>query len=326
MLHAVMGNIAIDRRNLGDGRLAAAARAEKEHVKIVLVEWAAYPMYRNKVVDTHTVRCGLGRMLDGLKRCDPGLPIEVVVVINGAEGATSAKPSSPSAERSQSQPSGSQPSGSLPSGSQWPAGLRGTVERLRQRERDLRLGLRMRTYAALPRRYPFIEAVHFRGNRGQDFGAYDFGYQLLRAQGHTGDVLFMNSSVSGPHEDGWLLKYRDQFRRHPNVGLCGIGLNSHDTTEGEGPFAPHVQSYFLYTNMKVLAHAIGPRLFEDEAKDKVDVIRRGEIGMSERVLDAGYSITSPAFPEFAYRRGGTWSIPWGDMRFSRRHRVPVNTI
>jgi hypothetical protein len=44
------------------------------------------------------------------------------------------------------------------------------------------------------------------------------------------------------------------------------------------------------------------------------------------VLDAGYSITSPVFPEFAYRRGDAWSIPWGDWRYSRRHRLPVNTI
>jgi hypothetical protein len=300
-----MGNTALDKQSQRVGGLDATARAAEGHVKIVLVEWAAYPLYRNKVVDKHTVRCGLGRMLDGLKRYDPGLPIDVAVVINGAEQQASA-----SAETSP----------------QWPAGLRGKVEHVLRRERELRVERRMRTYAALPRKYPFIEAVHFRGNEGQDFGAYDFGYQLLRRQGHDGDVLFMNSSVSGPHEDGWLLKYRDQFRRHPNVGLCGIGMNSHDTTDGDGPFAPHVQSYFLYTNMGVLDHAIGPRLFEEGAQDKVDVIRRGEIGVSERVLDAGYSITSLTFPEFAYRRGGTWSIPWGDLRFSRRHRIPVNTI
>jgi len=241
MLGSVMGTTALDRQNQRNGRLDATARARAEHVKIVLVEWAAYPLYRNKIVDTHTVRCGLGRMLDGLKRYDPVLPIDVVVVINGAEeqGATD------------------------PKSLQWPTGLRGKVEHLLRRERELRLARRMRSYATLPRKYPFVEAVHFRGNQGQDFGAYDFGYQLLRREGHTGDVLFMNSSVSGPHEDGWLLKYRDQFRRHPNVGLCGIGLNSHDTTDGDGPFAPHVQSYFLYTNMQVLEHAIGPRLFEE---------------------------------------------------------------
>jgi hypothetical protein len=315
-----MGNT-LDKQNPGDGGLDATARAREGHVKIVLVEWAAYPLYRNKVVDKHTVRCGLGRMLDGLKRYDPGLPIDVTVVINGAEQQleTSATPSSSSAADAELS------SPQLPS-LLWPGGLRGKVERLLRRERELRVARRMRTYASLPRKYPFIEAVHFRGNQGQDFGAYDLGYQLLRRQGHSGDVLFMNSSVSGPHEDGWLLKYRDQFRRHPNVGLCGIGMNSHDTTEGDGPFAPHVQSYFLYTNMNVLEHAIGPRLFEEGPQEKVDVIRRGEIGVSERVLDAGYSITSLTFPEFAYRRGGTWSIPWGDLRFSRRHRIPVNTI
>jgi hypothetical protein len=318
---SVMGNTALDKQGRWDEGLDATAHAREGRVKIVLVEWAAYPLYRNKVVDKHTVRCGLGRMLDGLKRYDPGLPIDVVVVINGAEAQeeTSAKTLSSSGavgELANPQPANPQSTG----------GLRGKVDRLLRHERELRVALRMRTYAALPRKYPFIEAVHFRGNDGQDFGAYDFGYQLLRRQGHSGDVLFMNSSVSGPHEDGWLLKYRDQFRRHPNVGLCGIGMNSHDTTDGDGPFAPHVQSYFLYTNMSVLEHAIGPRLFEEGADDKVDVIRRGEIGVSERVLDAGYSITSLSFPEFAYRRGGTWSIPWGDLRFSRRHRIPVNTI
>jgi hypothetical protein len=310
-----MGNTALDKQNPVDRGLDATARARDGHVEIVLVEWAAYPLYRNKIVDKHTVRCGLGRMLDGLKRYDPGLPIEVVVVINGAEQLeTSAKLDGRDAAHVR------------PSSSERPSGLRGRVEWILQRQRELRVARRLRTYATLPRRYPFIEAVHFRGNQGQDFGAYDFGYQLLRRQGYDGDVLFMNSSVSGPHEDGWLLKYRDQFRRHPNVGLCGIGMNSHDTTEGDGPFAPHVQSYFLYTNMSVLEHAIGPRLFEEGAEEKVDVIRRGEIGISERVLDAGYSITSLTFPEFAYRRGATWSIPWGDLRFSRRHRIPVNTI
>ncbi|HTV17028.1 MAG TPA: hypothetical protein VMG12_00115 [Polyangiaceae bacterium] len=310
-----MGTTALDRQKQADGGLDATARAGDGHVKIVLVEWAAYPMYRNKVLDKHTVRCGLGRMLDGLRRYDPGLPVEVVVVINGADPEHTAPPS----------PLLSSP---LLASPQWPSGLRSQVERLLRRERELRLARRMRAYAALPRKYPFIQAVHFRGNQGQDFGAYDFGYQLLRSQGHTGDVLFMNSSVSGPHEDGWLLKYRDQFLRHPNVGLCGIGLNSHDTTDGDGPFAPHVQSYFLYTNMKVLQHALGSRLFDTStsANDKLEVIRQGEIGISERVLDAGYSITSPTFPEFAYHRGGTWSIPWGDLRFSRRHRVAVNTI
>jgi hypothetical protein len=292
---------------MGERRFVATPK-RVERVKIILVEWAAYPLYRNKVVDNRVVRCGLGRMLEGLRRFDPGLPIDVTVIINAAGDADGSDEAAAAAAEQQSD------------------GLRGQLARLMRKRRELALARRLHAYSKLTEKYAFIEAVHFRDNQGQDFGAYDFGYQLLRRQGHDGDVLFMNSSVSGPHEHGWLLKYRDQFCRHPNVGLCGIGLNSHDTSDGDGPFAPHVQSYFLYTNMKVLDHAIGPRLFDADARDKLDVIRHGEIGVSERVLDAGYSITSPVFPEFAYRRGDAWSIPWGDWRYSRRHRLPVNTI
>jgi len=282
-----------------------APKGAGECVKVILVEWAAYPLYRDKVVDKHVVRCGLGRTLDGLERRDPGLPVDVTVVINAA--------GDDHPERSPSN---------------WPGvtGLRQKFDAVLRRQRELALARRMRAYRHLAQQYPFIEAVHFRANQGQDFGAYDYGYQLLQRQGHEGDVLFMNSSVSGPHENGWLLKYRDQFRRHPNVGLCGIGLNSHNTSDGAMPFAPHVQSYFLYTNMKVLEHAVGPRLFDGDTPDKLDVIRLGEIGVSERVLAAGYSITSPSFPEFAYRRGDHWSIPVGDLRYCRQYHAPVNTI
>lgn len=303
-----MADNRLDGRSLDDSGVHATPVTSGERVKIILVEWAEYPLYRNKVVDSHVVRCGLGRMLDGLRRHDPGLPIDVTVIINGASEESSLLPSEP------------------PSGEPDTDGLRAQLRWLMRKQRELKLTRRLSTYAGLAEKYPFVEAVHFRDNQGQDFGAYDFGYQLLQQQGHTGDVLFMNSSVAGPYEHGWLLKYRDQFHRHPNVGLCGIGLNSHDTSDGEGPFAPHVQSYFLYTNMKVLDHALGPRLFDTDARDKLDVIRHGEIGVSERVLDAGYSITSPAFPDFAYRRGDAWSIPWGDWRFSGKSGLPINTI
>ena len=263
-----------------------------ERVKIVLMEWAAYPPHRDKLVGSQWVRCGLGRLLAGMDRCDPGLPVDVIVVINGA---------SPEPARG------------------W---WRSTKQHLEQR----RIARRLRDYAQLPSKYPFVEAVCFRDNRGQDFGAYDFGYQLLRGQRYRGDVIFMNSSVAGPYEHGWLTKYRTQFYRHPKVGLCGIGLNSHDTSREPREFAPHVQSYFLYTNMDVLERSVGSRLFDCEAVDKLDIIREGEIGVSARVLNAGYGITSPAFPEFAYRAGHPWSIPWGDQRYAPQPLAPANTL
>ena len=263
-----------------------------EHVKIVLMEWAAYPPRRDKLVGSQWVRCGLGRLIESMQRYEPGPTAEVIVVINGAPPA--------------------------PAHGLWGSTMQHWEQRCISR--------RLRDYALLPAKYSFVEAVCFRDNRGQDFGAYDFGYQLLRGQGHHGDVVFMNSSVAGPHDHGWLEKYRSQFYRHPNVGLCGIGLNSHDTSREPRSFAPHVQSYFLYTNMDVLEHAVGARLFDCDGEDKLDIIRHGEIGVSARVLDAGYGITSPAFPEFAYRAGHRWSIPWGDLRYDPEPLAPPNTI
>ena len=71
---------------------------------------------------------------------------------------------------------------------------------------------------------------------------------------------------------------------------------------------------------------MGSRLFDCEAVDKLDIIREGEIGVSARVLNAGYGITSPAFPEFAYRAGHPWSIPWGDQRYAPQPLAPANTL
>lgn len=268
-------------------------------MKIVLVEWAAYPLERDKIVGEHVVRCGLGRVLEAMRRWPAGLPFEVILVINRAERAN--------------------PKGV--SGRAWHS-----LQRMLHLDAERQIDKRMQTYASLPSRYEFIESVHFRDNRGQDFGAYDFGYRLLQSQGYEGDVLFMNSSVEGPHGPDWLVKYRDQFYRHDKVGLCGISLNSHDTNLSPQPFAPHVQSYFLYTNMKVLRDALGPRMFDVEVTDKLDVIQKGEIGLSQRVLDAGYGITAASFPQFMYRRGGRWSIPYGDLRYAPGCELPVNRM
>jgi hypothetical protein len=268
-------------------------------LRVILVEDAAHPLYRNEEVDGRIIRCGLGRMLEGMARYDPGVDIEVLVVINEAAPKLASEQSRPLLRPLQ----------------RW-------TERRRQRRRERRRNM----YALLRDRYPFITGVFFRDDRGLALGAYDFGYQLLARRGYRGDVLFMSSSVVGPCEHGWVLKYRGQFRRHPNVGLCGIGLNSHDTSAADGPFAPHVQAYFMYTNMGVLSDALGPCLLNADVRDELDVIRRGEIEMSQRVLDAGYSITSPAFPAFAYRRGDDWVIPRGDLRYCRRLGLPVNAI
>src|SRR3954469_17000721 len=121
-----------------------------ERIKIVLMEWAAYPPHRDKLVGSQWVRCGLGRLIESMARHEPGLAADVIVVINGAP----------------------------------PAPAHGLWSRTMQHWQQRCISRRLRKYAHLPTQYPFVEAVCFRDNRGQDFGAYDFGYQLLRGQGY----------------------------------------------------------------------------------------------------------------------------------------------
>jgi hypothetical protein len=238
-------------------------------MKVVLVEWAGYPLKRDKVIGTRIVKCGLGRILTAIKRYDAGLPIQILIVINCL-----------------------QPS-------------------------DDCIDTDMRLYHQLTKRYPFVESLYFRNNKGLDIGAYDFAYNILLRDGYEGEILFMNSSVSGPIKNNWLLKYIHQFQTHDGLGLCGITLNSHNTSRSPSCFAPHVQSFFILSRMGILKHALGSTLMPNQnTMDKREVIEHGEIAISTSVLNSGYAINALMFPNFAYRRGDLWQLPLGDIRSS----------
>jgi hypothetical protein len=78
--------------------------------------------------------------------------------------------------------------------------------------------------------------------------------------------------------------------------------------------------------MQVLTSAMGESLLPRRLEGKLDVIRRGEIGISQRVLSAGYAITCGWFPGFSYRLGQPWTIPEGDLRFDPRFAEHANAI
>ncbi len=171
-------------------------------------------------------------------------------------------------------------------------------------------------YRALQRRFPIVSDIIFRNNVGWDFGAYDEGYRRLREDGHTGDVVFMNTSVNGPHQDGWLREFRDLFHSRPRTGLCGASVNSHTTHfKARRLFRPHLQSYFVYTTMRVL-RAVFPRHLPGAfvRSNKIALISAGETQLSTRVLEAGLGIRCTAFPDFCYFKGRRYALPAGSFR------------
>src|SRR5215475_91546 len=145
----------------------------------------------------------------------------------------------------------------------------------------------------LARQFPFISEVRFRPNIDFGIGAYDDGLQRLRSAKFDGDVLFMNSSLRGPTADGWLARYHALFHARDDIGLCGITLNAMKVRDGL-PESPHVQSFFVYTSMRVLGEVFPERLYQGPFSSKADAIARGEITISQAVLNRGYAIRCAA--------------------------------
>ena len=263
-------------------------------VHLVVVEWMGYPLKRKKILGENTVRCGLERILYNLARVDAGMDFDCTVVINRTDVI---------------------PKSNLPE-------IIAENRLVKMFSRNSVSTNDCRKYESLVEKYPFITDLLFRDNQGQDLGAYDFAYKLLRKNGYTGDILFINSSVSGPSQDRWLKKYRDLFYKEPDTGLCGITLNALCEV-----FDPHVQSFFLFTNMRVLTEVFGAGLLEDlSIAEKWTLIQQGEVAISRKILNAGYGIRCSAFPDFYYKKGDQWTIPEIDVRYKKEYSDVANRI
>lgn len=167
-------------------------------------------------------------------------------------------------------------------------------------------------YEALAKTFPFLRKIIYRDNSGFDLGSYNRGLKELRAEGYDGRVLFVNTSARAPKREGWASEYEALFTNsHYPVGLCGISMTTYRPWFVPRVLArywiekPHVQSFFLYSDMRVLSKCFptdlpGSKLFKKRA-----LIRDGETAISQAVLSNGFSITSRMDPAI-YQKGSKW--------------------
>ncbi|MDD5276298.1 MAG: hypothetical protein PHR16_09470, partial [Methylovulum sp.] len=265
-------------------------------ISIILVDWSEYPLYRQKKLnDTISVSCGLGAILDNMAKYNAGVDYEITVIITGIN--------SPFYEYCVKQ---------------YRSIRHYLMPKKYSNERVNWYREKTTLYETLLKKYPFVKCLIFKNNTGQDIGAYNYGYQLLKKDNYQGDVVFMNSALEGPNENNWLLKYNHQFLKHDNTGLCGITINPKTKNLVENDFSPHVQSFFLYTNMNVLRRVFPANLSGYNIKNnRLSLILQGEIGISRKILDAGYSITSISFPDYCYKKGDPWNLPYEEIRYKK---------
>jgi len=270
-------------------------------LKIILVEWQKYPLKRSKKLGENTIQCGLGPLLENIAKYESGIELDVTLIITDVNNSTYYfikiifK-------------------------------LLANILKLNKQSFLSEIHGFLK-YKNLKYKYPFIKNIYYKDNIGFDIGAYNYGYNILKKSGYDGDIVFMNSGLAGPCEDNWLSKYSNQFSKRKDVGLCGISMNPMNTKIEGSPFSPHVQSFFLYTQMKIMLDVFPENLPGSFIKnDRTSIITEGEIGISQAVLNAGYSITCTAEPLFFYKHGVHWDIPYEELRYKKEYSKYANTI
>ena len=258
-------------------------------VKIILNEWAGYPLVRHKTLGTQEIKCGLVSVLENINNYDAGVQFSIIIILNYSKSFS---------------------------------------EKIKAA-----LGLRInpykndcRKYLEIADKYDFIEDIIIRDNEGMDIGAYSSGFNAIRNSQFEGDVLFMNSSLHGPLENGWLKKYQSRFYSSKNIGLTGISINSHNTLLKPPEFAPHVQSFLLYSNTEVLKDVFPENLPGFRETNKKNLIENGEIEISRKILDKGYGINCRIFKNFNYFKGDPYTAPKGDVRFIEPYLEEANKV
>jgi len=174
----------------------------------------------------------------------------------------------------------------------------------------------------------FVNSILYRDNAGKDIGGYNTGYKKLIEEAYDGDVIFINSSCAGPTKDYWLEEYQGKLHNKNNIGFIGATMNSHNLRNED--FYPHIQSYFIYTNMEILRHSFDTKLVEDTFMvsdiSREDTIQQGEIHLSSKVLEAGYGISSNMHGDYVYYSNEMWGVPLGDIRLTRAYCKYSNRV
>ncbi|WP_420567136.1 rhamnan synthesis F family protein [Thalassovita sp.] len=126
---------------------------------------------------------------------------------------------------------------------------------------------------------PYTWRIILRTNIGYDFGAWKTGIHQIENIAELDCLLLCNDSVYGPLEPLDQVFSKMSQRDHDFWGIV-------DTSE----VSLHVQSFFVCYGKRVLSSPIFQKFWRDLPlyKQKFRVIYKGEIGLSKKLLKAGF--------------------------------------
>lgn len=139
---------------------------------------------------------------------------------------------------------------------------------------------------------PFCNRILPVSNAGYDFSGYAAFFNTIRNKTNS-YVILSNSSVNALQDD-FLDFYVEYMNANPDVGGLGVSLAmQYNQTLIKNNFTPHIQSFFLMSSIDVLREIVARNRGKfpgDGIKYKLLLIRKGEVQLSQLILDLGYKL------------------------------------
>lgn len=174
-------------------------------------------------------------------------------------------------------------------------------------------------------------------NKGFDFSGYANFYRSIKNKENS-YVILSNSSVNAIQND-FLDSYIEYLENNLDIGILGISYcTKRIQTLIKNNFTPHIQSFFYLTTIEILNKIVEHNhgTFPGEGiSHKLLLIRKGEIKISQIVLNLGYSLAvvlengnvykfkKNHFLDNGYHR---WNILKGELRQHIKDPNKINPI
>ena len=128
--------------------------------------------------------------------------------------------------------------------------------------------------------------------------------------------MIRNRSGHGPFAKFWYKDYINQFNKTKSMGLVGstINFNGHPNKKISG-ITTHVQTYVYLSNWACL-NQIYINFPGSLCTNRIDLINKGEIGLSKFFIEKGYDISCLLWPNhiFNFSNYNSQNLPQKDIK------------
>ncbi|MFY0608073.1 MAG: hypothetical protein JXR10_15240 [Cyclobacteriaceae bacterium] len=164
-----------------------------------------------------------------------------------------------------------------------------------------------------------LNQVIYKNNIGRDFSSAQACLNAIAEVAHDQDeILVRNRSAYGPFESDWYKKYADLLNSNEKIGLVGNTINQSGHPKvvyQESEHLAHVQTYLYLSRFKIFKDFIADFPGANET-DRLTLINKGEIGLSQKIIERGYHICCLNWPDVFAGRATTLpkALPTNDTK------------